>query len=152
MKWKMEKKFSSFPMRINHSHFKQQLYKRVVSFWHVGILSNDNLINFCVLWYSQQILIQLKLTFKMATAEKRKEKKTATRKTFWKLSCQGEFEYEINDEDNIIKLIFKIRSTYLQQIRVELEKKYAWMRPRKFFKVWRSKLRAQRKCRQPWQE
>ena len=58
----------------------------------------------------------------MATAEKRRKKETVSRKTFLKWSCHDDFEFVIDDEDNITKLIRKVCSNYLQQIRVETRK------------------------------
>lgn len=59
-------------MRIHYTHFDQKVVRKLFSFCHVGILSNDNLINFCFSQYSQQILIQLKFNFQDGTAEKKK--------------------------------------------------------------------------------
>ena len=106
-------------MRIHYTHFEQKVVRKLFSFCHVGILSNDNLINFCFSQYSQQILIQLKFNFQDGNCW---EKETVTSKTFLKWRCQEDFKYETDDEDNIIKLTCKVCSTYLPQIQVEDQK------------------------------
>lgn len=52
-------------------------------------------------------------------ASKKKKKETVSKKTFKKWSCSDDFDIELDDDDNVIKVTCKICVQYLQQIRVE---------------------------------
>ena len=52
----------------------------------------------------------------MATSEKKCKKETVTKKTVPKWNSHEDFDYEVDKEDNIIKLTCKECCTHLQQI------------------------------------
>ena len=55
----------------------------------------------------------------MATAPKQKKKETVSKKTFLTWSCHADFDYEVDADNNVIKLTCKICVNNIQQIRVE---------------------------------
>ena len=55
----------------------------------------------------------------MATSEKKRKKETVTKKHFLKWNSYENFDYEVDEEDNIFKLVCKVCCTHLQQIRAE---------------------------------
>ena len=59
----------------------------------------------------------------MATSEKKRKKETITKKNFLKWNSYENFDYEVDEKDNIIKLKCKVCCTNLQQIRVQTRKR-----------------------------
>ena len=59
----------------------------------------------------------------MATSEKKCKEETVTKKTFLKWNSCEDFDYEVDKEDNTIKLTCKVCCTHVQQIRVEVRKR-----------------------------
>ena len=51
------------------------------------------------------------------------KKKLLPKKTFPKWNSHEDFDYEVDEEDNIIKLTCKVCCTHLQQIRVKARKR-----------------------------
>ena len=49
-------------------------------------------------------------------AKKKRKKETVSRKTFLKWGCKDDFNIEVDNDDNIVKIICKVCTTYLQQI------------------------------------
>ena len=59
----------------------------------------------------------------MATSEKTRKKETVTKKTFLTWNSNDDFDYEVDEEVNIIKFTCKVCCTHLEQIRVEARRR-----------------------------
>ena len=72
-----------------------------------------NVKNKCTLALSK---LSCRLNDNMATSEEKRKKETVTKKTFLKWNSHEDFDYEVDKEDNIIKLTCKECCHHLQQI------------------------------------
>ena len=67
--------------------------------------------------------LQCRLKRQHGYFRKKRKKETVTKKHFLKWNSYENFDYEVDEEDNIFKLTCKVCCTHLQQIRVETRKR-----------------------------